>query len=245
LSQPSWTVTKALTPRARIELVLDRERGVDDARATSGLLQQSRQAVVVLRADDQIDRGLAAQYLGALGLRDAAGDDDRRGARLPRPRLLDLSDLAEFGIDFFRSALPDVAGVQHDEVGLGDIRGLQVALPGRQIGDPPGIVDVHLATEGLHEDASARFRSPRRNGRIVRDGRLDRLLPGATGYRGQKGSLRIAAGVYDVSTPAKIAEISRSAPSRAVEASPRTACSVRRATSLRSELRKNGIGAPQ
>ena len=87
-------VRKAETPRLWVlafdgrgqvvELVLDREFRVDDALGAR-LLQERRQVVIVLRADHHVDGGRPAQDLLALGLGDAAGDDDLRLLAL-RPR---------------------------------------------------------------------------------------------------------------------------------------------------------------
>ena len=60
-----------------VELVLERKFGVDDA-ARSRRREEVGQAMIVLRPDDEIDRGLAAQDLAPFGLGDAAGDDERR-----------------------------------------------------------------------------------------------------------------------------------------------------------------------
>ena len=72
----------ALRRRQRVELVLDRKFGVDDALAVARAREQLGQAVIVLRADDEIDRRRAAHDLLALGLRDAAGDRDQHLAAL-------------------------------------------------------------------------------------------------------------------------------------------------------------------
>ena len=92
------------------------------------LAQQLRQAMIVLRPDDEIDRRLAAQDLRAFGLRDAAGHDQRRLAPRARAIVLQFANLAEFGIDLLGGALADMAGVEDDEIGVLDIRRLLVAL---------------------------------------------------------------------------------------------------------------------
>ena len=55
--------------------------------------------MIALRTDDDIDRRLAAQDLRPLGLGDTAGDDQRRPAARPAAFFLELTQLAEFGID--------------------------------------------------------------------------------------------------------------------------------------------------
>ena len=118
-------MTKAATPRraiaaararAVVELVLDGKGGVDNA-GTQRRRAQSRQAMIVLRPDDEIHRRLAAHDFGALRLGDATGDDDRRVAG-DSARVLQLAELAKFRVDFFRGALADVTGVENDEVGV-------------------------------------------------------------------------------------------------------------------------------
>ncbi len=117
-------------------------------------MKQLRQAVIVLRPDDEIDGGLPAQDFPALGLRDAAGDDQRRLAPLRGAFCLEFADLAEFGIDLFGGALADVAGVEDDEIGVLDRLRLGKALLARNVGHALRVVDVHLAAEGLDEHAT-------------------------------------------------------------------------------------------
>ena len=107
--------------------------------------------MIILRSDDEIDRRLPAHDVGALGLCDAAGDHDRCVETRGGPLLLQFANLAEFGIDFFRGALPDVAGVEHDKVGILDSRRFLKALASRHIGHAMGVVDIHLAAVGFYE----------------------------------------------------------------------------------------------
>ena len=79
--------------RKMSELVLGREVGGDDAGSKARFAQELRQAMIALRADDDIDRGLAAQDFGPLGLGEAAGDDERRRA-CPARRRSSLSCLS-------------------------------------------------------------------------------------------------------------------------------------------------------
>ena len=107
--------------------------------------------MVALRADDDVDRRLAAQDFGALGLGDAARHDQGRPpAGLP-PLLFQFAQLAELGVDFLGRLFADVAGVENDEVGVLDPARLSIAVERRQIGHALRIVDVHLAAEGLDE----------------------------------------------------------------------------------------------
>ena len=161
LSQPSWTVTKAEMPRARVawarrpqavELVLDRKLGVDHGDAATDPPQELRQVLIVLRADRQIDRGGAADDLGPFGLRYAAGDRDHDPPAALGGGLLQPVHAAELGIDLVGGLLADVAGVQDDEIGVIGGRGLGVAFACERVRHTMGIVDVHLAAERLDMD---------------------------------------------------------------------------------------------
>src|SRR5260370_42214139 len=107
--------------------------------------------MVVLRPDDESDGRLPAHDIGPFRLRDAAGHHDRRVETRERPLLLEFANLAEFGIDLFRGALPDVAGVEDDEGGILDSCRLFKTLPGRHIDHSMGVVDIHLAAEGFYK----------------------------------------------------------------------------------------------
>ena len=118
---------KALTPRERIASRLAagsdrtcprRKFGVDHAPRAAG--DKFGQAVVVLPPDDEIHRGLSTQDSApsACATQPATTRVVSRPCR--RPRQFELANFPEFGIYFFRGALPDVAGVEHDEVGVLD-----------------------------------------------------------------------------------------------------------------------------
>ena len=77
-----------------------------------------RQAMIVLRADHEIDRAGAADDFLAFGLRDAAGDRDHHAAAVARGGLLDLAQPADLRIDLLGGLFADVTGVEDDEVGL-------------------------------------------------------------------------------------------------------------------------------
>ncbi len=69
----------------RVEFVLEREFGIDDLFSRLHARDHVGQAVIVLRADHQIDRAGAADDFLALGLRHAAGDRDQScGGPVPR-----------------------------------------------------------------------------------------------------------------------------------------------------------------
>ena len=94
------------------ELVLDGKVGVDHARTNFRLAQQRRQAMVALRADDDVDRRLTAHNFGAFGLGEAARHDQGRApAGLPA-LLFEVAELAELRVDFLGRLFADVAGVR-------------------------------------------------------------------------------------------------------------------------------------
>ena len=101
-----------------LELVFDGVLGVEHPLATLDALQGFGQAVIGLRADDEIDGRCPAQDLVALGLGDAAGDADHHFAAFAGLLLLQVAQTAERRIDLFGRLLADVAGVEDDEIGI-------------------------------------------------------------------------------------------------------------------------------
>ena len=79
-------MASGLRRRQMDELVLGRKFGVDDAGPKARLAQELGQAMIALRADDDIDRRLAAQDFRPLGLGDAAGDNQRHPPALRAAR---------------------------------------------------------------------------------------------------------------------------------------------------------------
>ena len=108
-----------------------------------------RQPVIGLRPHDDIDIGRARRDLGALGLGDAAGDGEQHLAARALARPFQRAQAPELGIDLFRRLLADVAGVEDDQVGVLDLRGRAIAERRQDIRHAGGVVDVHLAAEGL------------------------------------------------------------------------------------------------
>ena len=103
--------------------------------------------MIALRADDDIDRRLAAQDFRPLGLGDAAGDDQHHPPTRPATLFLELAQLAEFGKDFLRRAFANVAGIEDDEIGVFNPGRLAISRLGREIAHAFGVIDVHLASE--------------------------------------------------------------------------------------------------
>src|SRR5262249_57746570 len=101
-----------------VELVLDRKFGVDDRALTLGAGEQTGQAMVALRADDEIDRGRAPDDLLTFGLGDAARNGNGHAPPVARGTGFERADTAELGIDLVRGLLADVAGVEGDEIGV-------------------------------------------------------------------------------------------------------------------------------
>ena len=104
-------------PIQRGELVGDVELGLDHAAAGAGRGDQLGQALIGLRADDQIDHRRAGNDLGPLGLGDAAGDADQHLAPGLAAGLLQRAEAAKLGIDLLGRLLADMAGVEQDEIG--------------------------------------------------------------------------------------------------------------------------------
>jgi len=138
----------ALLGRSKdLELVLDGEFGVDNSLAEPRPCDHLRQAMIVLRADHQVDSAGAANNLLALGLRHAAGNRDYHLAAIARGRLFQFADTTNLGIDLLGSFFADVAGVQDDEIGIFRRRGLGEAFGCQGIRHTMRIVDVHLAAK--------------------------------------------------------------------------------------------------
>ena len=136
----------------RIELVVRRKFGIDDLLTRLHAREQAGQPVIILRADHQINRAGAPDDFFALSLRHATGDCDQHGAAKRCGLLLQLADAADLGIEFIDRLFADVAGVEDDQVGVVDARGLAVAGRRQSVRHTMGIVDVHLAAEGLDVD---------------------------------------------------------------------------------------------
>jgi len=127
------------------ELVCRREFGLDRTAFTAGAFQQLRQMMIALWPDHDVDHRRAAYDLLALGLRHAARDGDLHRAARARGFVLGDAQPAELGIDLFRGLLPNVAGIEDDEVGILRARRLHESFRRQRIHHALRIVDVHLA----------------------------------------------------------------------------------------------------
>ena len=85
----------------------------------------------------------------AVLLGEAAADRDLQVG----PLLLQRLQVAEVAVELVVGVLPDAAGVEHDDVGRVEVVGRLHALGREQSGDPLGVVLVHLAPVGAHEEA--------------------------------------------------------------------------------------------
>src|SRR5262249_18581749 len=132
-----------------IELVLDRKFRVDDRALALGAGEQTGQAMVALRAHDEIDHRRAADDFLTFGLGDAARNGNGQAASVARGSGFKRAHAAELGIDLVGGFLADVTGIEDDEIGILDVGGLREALGHEHVRHTMGIVDVHLAAEGF------------------------------------------------------------------------------------------------
>ena len=130
-----------------VELALRRELRVNLPVAFVGTLDEVRQAVVGLRPDHDIHHRLPPDDLLALGLGHATGNDN------PQVGIGFLEPLVatKFGIDLLRCLLTDVAGVEHDHVGVVDVGGLREPGCCQRVRHPLAVIDIHLTAVGLDE----------------------------------------------------------------------------------------------
>ena len=138
-----------------LELILNRIFGLDDTLAAAHPLQGVRQAMVGLRANDDIDGGRTAKDFLAFRLRNAAGNADHEFATLLFARFFHVAQAAERRVDLFSRLFADMTGVQQNQIRLAHILRLNIAVLRQRIAHTDGIVDVHLTAVGLDEDLSA------------------------------------------------------------------------------------------
>ena len=108
-----------------------------------GPLQQHRERVHVVGAEDDVDPRRPPHDLGAVLLGEAAADRDLHA----RPGVLRGPQVAEVAVQPVVGVLPHRAGVEHHDVGL-VTGGGHVARGLQQPRHPLGVVHVHLAPVG-------------------------------------------------------------------------------------------------
>ena len=142
-------------PRLEIVASHGRQRGRERLRRLrhvhlwafrGGALDQLEQAGERVGSHDDVDPWSLTLDRALVLLREAPGDHD------PHPGFFCLSGRgARVAVEAVVGVLPDGAGVEHDDLGLGGILGGNHPAGLEQPGDPLGIVFVHLAPEGAKE----------------------------------------------------------------------------------------------
>ena len=179
LSQPSCTVRNAVglargAPGSASNLLIAGMSVSTASPACDGFGDQSRQPVIGLRADDDVDHRA----------RGASTSRPRPARRSPRRAIIGFEPSsrrqpADIRIGLLGGLLADVAGVEHHEVGLVAFSGRGHALPAEQFGHPLAVIDVHLAAEafdfeGLGKSFGLAYRraGQRREAELFGDGLL-------------------------------------------------------------------------
>ena len=109
------------------------------------LLDQFRQLVNIVRAEDQIQMRHALEESVAFLLSDAAADtDDHAGAIFFK-----LFPTSQRAVNFLLGFIAHAAGVEQNQIRRVDAVGLNIAVARHDLGDPFGVVLVHLATVSL------------------------------------------------------------------------------------------------
>src|SRR5882757_4385469 len=117
--------------------------------------------MIALRTDHDVDGRCAADDLFALGLCDAAGDDDVHLAAVARGFILGDTQAPEFGVDLLGGFFADVAGIEDDEVRIIRAVGLDKAFARQRVHHALRIVDVHLAAIRLDMQLARRLHGTR------------------------------------------------------------------------------------
>ena len=140
----------------RFELRDCRHVGIDRGAARRGFGDQFRQAVIGLRADDQVDHRRTRLGLGAFRLGDAAGERDHR------PRAVLAPEAADVRIGLVGGLFADVTGIEDDQVGILVVGCRAQALGAEQLAHALAVIDVHLAAEAFDPEC---FRNGRHEAR--------------------------------------------------------------------------------
>ena len=138
-----------LRERQMLELVLFGELGFDDGSSLAHARQELRQAVVALGAEHEVDAALGPPGdLLAFGLGHAAGDAHEEIAALG-PHFVEPAELGEH---LLARLLADMAGIEHDEIGVVDNGRRLIAMGRQRIGHAVAVIDIHLTAVGLNEE---------------------------------------------------------------------------------------------
>ena len=133
------------TARQMLELVFLREIRVKRTSTLTSLRLKFRQAMVGLRANNQVDHRLTRDNLGTLSLRNTACYADFQ----IRLGIFQRAVATKLRIYLFRRLFADVARVQKDHIRVfGSIR-RHIALTAKTLRHPLAVVDVHLTAIGF------------------------------------------------------------------------------------------------
>ncbi len=138
-----------------LELVFDRVFGLDDALTFANAFQGIRQAVIGLRADNNIDGRRTTQDFLAFGLSNASSNANHELAALLFARLFHVAQTTKRGVDLFSRLLADMTGVEQNQISLAHVFRLDVTVLRQRIAHADGIINVHLTAVGLDEDFTA------------------------------------------------------------------------------------------
>ena len=138
--------------RRRVRVVLLED--LDERALGPGPGQQLGRVREVVGAEHDVDvrRPLAHELAVLLG--EAAAHRDLQIG----PRFLQLLEPAEMAVELVVGVLPDAARVQHDDIGGSRSSVGSMPVGDEQPGDPLGVVLVHLAPVGAHEEAAGHGR---------------------------------------------------------------------------------------
>ncbi len=109
------------------------------------LLDQIRQLVNVVRAEYQIEMGHALEQVLPFLLRHAAADADDHAVAI----VFKFLPTAQRAVNFLLGLVAHAASVEQNQIRRIDAVGLHVVAAAHDLGDPFGIVQVHLAAVGL------------------------------------------------------------------------------------------------
>ena len=132
--------------RRRVRLVLLED--LDDRALDARPREQRGRVREVVRAEHDVDVRRRSLHELAVLLGEAAADRDLEVG----PRVLQRLQSAEVPVELVVGVLADAARVEHDDVGRVEVVGRLHALGREQARDALGVVLVHLAPVGAHEE---------------------------------------------------------------------------------------------